>query len=584
MSRQNLDGFAVPLADEHQGEYVPEGAQRLRWLTGFSGSAGLAVVLRERAAIFVDGRYILQTEVEVDGNQFERCHIGTQKPENWIARHLEPGMVFGYDSWLHTPDGVTRLRTACERAGGRLEACAANPIDAIWSDQPPPPCTPVVNHDLEFAGIASEDKRRAVAAKLDDAEACILSAPDSIAWLLNVRGGDVPYAPVPLSFAILHQDGRVDWFVDPRKVSPDLKRHLGTDVAPRPPDEFASAIDAMAGGRKIRADPETSPAWIFDRVAAAGGTVARGADPCALPKACKNTVELEGARAAHVRDGVALSRFLAWLARAAPLGSVTELGAAETLAGFRQGSEHYRGASFPTISGAGPNGAIVHYHVSEETNRELEIGSLYLIDSGGQYLDGTTDVTRTVAVGPPDDDQRRCFTAVLKGHIALARARFPKGTTGSQLDALARLPLWRIGLDYDHGTGHGVGSYLLVHEGPQRIAKTANSVALKPGMIISNEPGYYRTGAFGIRIENLVCVIPRKGDTDAGEDKDMLGFETLTLAPIDRTLVDGDALTAEEIAWLDAYHARVRETLAPRLDTQTIAWLTESTAPIRAGP
>ena len=579
LKRQGLDGFVIPLSDEHQGEYVPERAQRLRWLTGFSGSAGLVVVLGESAAIFVDGRYTLQAKTEVDGTLFARHHSGTQTPEDWIGGHLGAAMTLGYDAWLHTPNAVKRLREACAKAGGNLQACAANPIDAVWSDQPPPPRAPVVGYGLEFAGVSAEEKRRSVAANLDGASACVLSAPDSIAWLLNVRGGDVPYSPLPLSFAILRADGCVDWFIDPHKTSSELVRHVGSDVNLRPVDELATAIDAAAAGKNlIRVDPATSPSWIFDRVAAAGGAIARGPDPCALPKSCKNPVELEGARAAHVRDGAALTRFLAWLSREAPDGRVDELSAAEALAGFREANELYQGPSFPTISGAGPNGAIVHYRVSERTSRRLENGSLYLVDSGGQYLDGTTDVTRTVAVGAPNEEQRRCFTAVLKGHIALARAGFPEGTTGSQLDVLARLPLWRIGLDYDHGTGHGVGSYLSVHEGPQRIAKTANGVALRPGMIISNEPGYYKSGAFGIRIENLVSVVARAAEP--GTEHGSLGFETLTLAPIDRALIDADSLSDSETAWLNGYHRRVCESLFPLVDADTAAWLARATEPI----
>ncbi len=575
LASSGLDGFVVPLADEHQGEYVPEGSRRLQWLTGFSGSAGLAVVLRERAAIFIDGRYTLQAESQVDGACFERHNSADHSPQAWIGANLAAGESLGYDPWLHTRDGVGRLRAACEKAGGRLEACAQNPVDAVWHDRPPPPKAPIVPHPLRFAGLASAEKRSRVGADLEGA--CVLSAPDSIAWLLNVRGGDVPYTPLPLSFAIFFADGRVDWFVDEDKTTPALAGHLGADVRLRPPAEFPAALEALAG-RPIRADPVATPAWVFDCIAGAGGVAAPGPDPCALPKACKNPVELAGSRAAHVRDGVALSRFLHWLPSAAGGGGVDEIGAAEKLAELRRDNDLYQGPSFPTISGAGANGAIVHYRVSEATNRRLAPGTLYLVDSGGQYLDGTTDVTRTVAIGPPGDEQRRCFSAVLKGHIALAASRFPEGTTGSQLDALARQALWRLGLDYDHGTGHGVGSYLGVHEGPQRISKAANGIGLRPGMIVSNEPGYYKTGAFGIRIENLVCVAAV--EAPAGAERTLLGFETLTLAPIDRDLIAPEDLSADEIAWLDDYHRQVRETLTPHLDTPTAAWLAEVTRPI----
>ena len=581
LARRELTGFVVPRADPHHSEDLPRGAERLAWLTGFSGSAGVAVVLAEHAAIFIDGRYTLQVRSQVDGAAFEYRHLIDEPPHDWVARNLEAGDRLGYDPWLHTPDGLARYRTACKKAGAELVACDDNPLDAVWQDQPPPPIAPVVAHEPQFAGASAADKRALVAAALvaADAGACILSTPDSLAWLLNLRGGDVPYSPFPLGFLVADQTGRVELFIDRRKLAPELGRHLGNDVSVRDPAELGDALDALAAaGKPVLADPSSTSAWVFDRVTAAGGEMLRAADPCALPKARKNQAELDGSRVAHRRDGASLTRFLRWFAETAPGGALTEIGAAEHLDALRAENQHFRGLSFPTIAGAGPNGAIVHYRASEATNRRIEPGALFLVDSGGQYLDATTDVTRTIAVGAPSDDQRRHFTAVLKGHIAIATTRFPAGTSGSQLDALARHALWQMGLDYDHGTGHGVGSYLGVHEGPQRISKAPNTVALEPGMIVSNEPGYYKTDAYGIRIENLVCVV--EAPDIEGAERPMLGFETLTRAPIDRALIDAALLTEAETAWLDAYHAEVCEQLTPLVDAETAAWLAQVTRPI----
>ncbi|HEU0156574.1 MAG TPA: aminopeptidase family protein P, partial [Stellaceae bacterium] len=440
---------------------------------------------------------------------------------------------------------------------------------------------PVVPHDERFAGESAQSKRIRIGRALAEAGAvaAVLTMPESIAWLLNIRGGDVPHTPLPLSFAILRADGAVTLFIDRRKLAPGLDRHLGNAVTVMPPEALGPSLDALAAeGGRVQADPATAAAWIFNRLEAAQAKVLQAADPCLLPKACKNEVEVDGTRAAHRRDGAALTRFLAWLAREAPKEGLSEIVASDRLEAFRREGEYFRDLSFPTISGAGSNGAIVHYRAMPETEKRLECGTLYLLDSGAQYLDGTTDVTRTVAIGEPSDEMRDRFTRVLKGHIALALARFPKGTTGTQLDAFARYGLWQKGLDYDHGTGHGVGSYLGVHEGPQRISKAASTQPLLPGMIVSNEPGYYKTGAYGIRIENLVLVEP----TDGEAEREMLGFETLTLAPIDRSLVVPDLLDRDEIAWLDAYHRRVRETLTPLVDPSTAAWLAEATQPIGA--
>jgi Xaa-Pro aminopeptidase len=580
LARRGVHGFLVPRADEHQGEYVPARARRLSWLTGFTGSAGLAVVLPETAAVFVDGRYTLQAEAEVDGALFVRRHLVEQPAADWIGANLKAGQILAYDPWLHTVGEVDRFRAAAERAGGRLQAVDGNPIDAAWTEQPPPPLAPVVPHELRFAGTSAEEKRRLLAANLvrDQVDTAVITMPDSIAWLLNIRGGDVPHSPLPLSFALLHGDGGVELFIDRRKLVPAVGAHLGNGVTLRDPAEFGPALDRLgAAQRRVQVDPQTAPAWVFERLGSAGATPRRASDPCVLPKACKNAVELDGTRAAHRRDGAALTRFLAWLAREAPKGGLREIAASDRLEAFRREGENFRDLSFDTISGAGANGAIVHYRASPKTEKPLQPGTLYLVDSGAQYLDGTTDVTRTVAIGAPSAEMRDRFTRVLKGHIALALSRFPKGTTGSQLDALARHSLWDAGLDFDHGTGHGVGSYLGVHEGPHRISKMPNMQALLPGMIVSDEPGYYKTGAYGIRIENLVVVTPV---TVAGAERELLGFETLTLAPIDRALVEPALMGGAELDWLDAYHARVHREIAPLVDAETRAWLETATAPI----
>jgi Xaa-Pro aminopeptidase len=581
LRRLGVHGFLVPRADEHQNEYVPLCAQRLAWLTGFTGSAGLAAVLPAAAAIFVDGRYTLQAEAEVDGALYARRHLTEQPASEWIAATLKPGEVLAYDPRLHTLGEVERFRAAAGKAGGSLKPLLANPLDAVWLDRPPPPLAPVVPHALDFAGESAEKKREALARRLSDerVDAAVLTAPDSIAWLLNIRGGDVPHTPLPLSFAILGRDATVDLFIDPRKLMPGVREHLGNAVRLHPPEGFAAALRQLgAERRRVQADAASAAAWVFDTLAAAGAELDRAADPCQLPKACKNAVELDGTRRAHRRDGAALTRFLAWLADAARSGTLGEIAASDRLEAFRRAGEHFCDLSFPTISGAGANGAIVHYRASAASERRLEPGTLYLVDSGAQYLDGTTDVTRTVAIGTPSAEMRDRFTRVLKGHIALATCRFPKGTTGSQLDALARRALWEAGLDYDHGTGHGVGSYLAVHEGPQRISKLPNSQPLLPGMIVSDEPGYYKAGAYGIRIENLVLVTPIEGP---GE-RPFLGFETLTLAPIDRALIEPALLDAAEIAWLDTYHARVAAELSPLADEATRRWLAAATRPLAA--
>ncbi len=578
---RNLSGFIVPLADEYQSEYLPWCSQRLAWLTGFTGSAGLAIVLADAAAAWSDGRYTLQLRDQVDQDLFELCHTTDSPPDAWMTRRLKAGDRLGYDPWLHHLSAIAQWRQACEKSGAELVAITDNPVDAAWRDRPPPPLAPVVAHELRYAGAASADKRAEAAREIaaSGAAAAVLTLPESVAWLLNVRGGDVPHTPLPLSMALLHRDGRVDWFVDERKLAPDLSAHLGESVTVRPPPEFAPALVQLGReGAHVLADPATAAAAVFDVLERAGARVVRGPDPCLLPKACKNAVELQGTRAAHRRDGRALTRFLCWLAGKAPEGGLDEMSAAAELQRLRRENELIQDLSFTTISAAGPNAALPHYRVNAKSNRRIESGQIYLVDSGAQYLDGTTDVTRTVAIGAPSAEMRDRNTRVLKGHIALATARFPHGTSGQQLDALARRALWDAGLDYDHGTGHGVGSYLGVHEGPQRIAKAGSAVALKPGMIVSNEPGYYLTGAYGIRIENLVAVTALT--PLPGAERPQLGFETLTLAPIDRALVEPKLMTADEIAWLDAYHARVRSEIAPLVDAETASWLADVTRPL----
>ncbi|MFP3943292.1 MAG: aminopeptidase P family protein [Alphaproteobacteria bacterium] len=578
LAEQGWDGFIVPRADEHQGEYVPPHAERLAWLTGFTGSAGAAVVLKDQAAIFVDGRYTLQVRDQVDTEIFEPLDIIETPVEDWLARTLQPGQVLAYDPWLHTPAGVEKLEKACAKAGAECVAAEENPLDAVWTDQPEPPRAEVRPHGQEFAGESSESKRERIAKTLAEGktDAALLTLPDSIAWLYNIRGGDVPHTPLPLSFSLLHRDGHGELFIHPDKVTNAVRNHLGNQVTLRRPEELVRALEALGkAGASVRLDPQTAPARLRDVLERAGAKLVKERDPCLLPKACKNETEREGARAAHRRDGAAVSRFLAWLAREAPKGELDEIAAAKQLESFRAETGELEEISFDTISGAGPNGAIVHYRVSTATSRKLEPGTLYLVDSGAQYRDGTTDITRTVAVGEPTEEMRERFTRVLMGHIDLARAVFPEGTAGVQLDTLARQALWQAGLDYDHGTGHGVGAYLGVHEGPQNLSKRLIDVALKPGMICSNEPGYYKTGEYGIRIENLVLVT--EPETPPGGERPMMGFETLTLAPIDLTLVKADLLSPEQREWLNAYHARVREELADRVDAETAEWLKEAT-------
>ena len=588
LKRRQLDGFVVPISDEHMSEYVGAYAQRLAWLTGFGGSAGSAVVLANEAAVFVDGRYTLQVREQVDGRLFDYQSTLETSIAEWLAAHAPEGAQIGFDPWLHGKPWVDACNSALATKGAKMVPVDGNPIDAVWNDQPAPSLAPAMVHGNEYAGQSSEAKRSQVAEWLTarGLDAAVVSALDGVAWLLNLRGEDVERTPVALSFVLAHADGTAELFIAGEKVTPELQAHLGNAVTIRERDEFVPQLRALAG-KKVAVDPERSVAAVFDALAGAGATVCAMTDPTVLAKAVKNPVEQAGQRAAQARDGAAIARFLHWLSLEAHKGELDELSAAAKLRGFRDETGLLRDLSFDTISAAGPHAASPHYKVDESSNIPIAPNSVYLVDSGGQYLDGTTDITRTVWTGPgqPMPEHKDRFTRVLKGHIALARAVFPKGTVGAQLDTLARMHLWQAGVDYAHGTGHGVGSFLSVHEGPQRIAKASGGQAgtgqaLLAGMILSNEPGYYKAGEFGIRIENLVLVEPR---AIAGAEGDYFGFETLTFAPIDATLVDLALLTQDEIDWWNAYHAQVQAILAPQLDGAALAWLKTACAPLSGG-
>ena len=579
LAKRNLSGLILPRADRHQNEYVPPSEERLAWLTGFTGSAGMALVLADQAVLFVDGRYTLQAAKEA-GSVFTVEHLADTTPETWIGKKLPAGAKLGYDPWLHTAEAVERLSRACTNAGATLVPTEPNPVDAIWLDRPLPPLGPVVLHDLKYAGVATPEKLAKVRADIGElrADALVVSDPHAVAWTFNIRGSDVAHTPLPIAFAIVPKEGRPSLYIDSAKLSNAVRHKLEESAEVREPAAFITDLTALGAAKQtVRLDNATAADALSRLVNDAGGKAIRGADPIALMKAVKNPVETAGARAAHVRDGAAVTRFLAWLDREAPGGKLTEIGAVEALESFRRDTGLLKDVSFPSISGAGSDGAIVHYRVTRGTDRPIKPNELFLIDSGGQYEDGTTDITRTVAVGIPTQEMRERFTLVLKGHIAIARAVFPEGIAGSQLDPFARQALWAHGLDFDHGTGHGVGSYLSVHEGPARISKLGN-VALKRGMILSNEPGYYKTGAYGIRIENLVLVV--EGQQVAGAEKPLNAFETLTLVPIDRRLIETKLLDANERSWLDGYHARVAQTLAPLIDDQTRRWLDTATRPL----
>jgi Xaa-Pro aminopeptidase len=578
LKRRGLDGFVVPRADRQQNEYLPASEERLAWLTGFTGSAGLCVVLAERAALFADGRYTVQAAAQIDPAIFSIEHLVESPPGPWLEQHLKAGGKLGYDPWLHTGESAEKLRQACANAGATLVAVDGNPIDALWSDRPAPPAGQVSLRDIKLAGESASDKLKRIRAEMGKlrADMLVVSDPQNVAWAFNIRGADVAHTPLPLAFALIPRAGRPALYVDERKLDNDVRHALEEFTDLRAPDSLAHDLGQLKD-KTVRLDQASAADALSRLVADHGGKPARGADPITLMKSVKNYAEIAGSRAAHKRDGVAMVRFLAWLEREAPSGQLTEIDAVAALESFRRDTGALKDISFPTIAGSGPNGAIVHYRVTQASNRTIGSNELFLVDSGAQYEDGTTDVTRTVVVGAGTDEMRDRFTRVLKGHIAIATAVFPEGTSGAQLDPLARTALWQAGLDFDHGTGHGVGSYLSVHEGPARISKLGH-VALRRGMILSNEPGYYKTAAYGIRIENLLLVIA--APPPEGAEKPLFGFETLTLAPIDRRLIDTRMLTGKQRSWIDSYHARVAEVLGPLLDAPTRAWLDAATRPL----
>ena len=574
MSEAGFDAFLVPRADAHQGEYVAPCDERLSWLTGFTGSAGFSAVLRDEAGVFIDGRYRVQVKDQI-ASDFTPVHWPETKLGPWLADKLPSGAKVGFDPWLHTVTEVRTLTSVLDKAGVDL-APVGNLVDAIWDDRPDRPKAPLLVHSVEVAGETSLQKRTRLSQELakQGRDAVVLTLPDSICWLLNVRGSDIPRNPLAQGFAVLHSSGQMQFFTN-ATADESVIAHLGDDVSLQPYEALSSYLVTLSG--TIQVDPATGPEAIRALLAAqAGVTVAEAADPCVLPKARKTDAEIAATREAHLRDGAAMVEFLKWFDESAPSGGLTEIDAARSLEGFRRATNALHDISFDTISGAGPNAAICHYRVTEGSNRAILPGELYLIDSGGQYLDGTTDITRTIIVGAPTDEHRACFTRVLQGMIAISQARFPRGLAGRDLDALARAPLWRAGLDYDHGTGHGVGVFLSVHEGPQRISRISE-VPLEPGMILSNEPGYYREGAFGIRIENLIVV---REAAKLGDERDQLDFETLTYAPIDLRLVDSDILSKSERDWLNEYHRQVRDKLEPRLSDDAKDWLKAATRPI----
>jgi Xaa-Pro aminopeptidase len=578
LTAQGLDGFIIPRADEHQGEYVPAHMARLAWLTGFTGSAGNAIVLADKAALIVDGRYTIQSAEQTDTAVITPTKLEEMPLERWIETNLPAGGKLGYDPWLHTVDGVAKLEKAVAAAGGTLIALKANPIDALWSDRPAPPAAPVKAHRADFAGESTASKLARIQEALAKAkvDALVVSDPHALAWTFNIRGGDVEHTPLPLGYAIVPREGRPTVFLAPEKVTNEAGDAIGAVGEIAAPAKLQTQLEALGAAKaKVRLDSATAASALATLIAKAGGTPDAGADPIALMKARKNEAELKGAREAHLRDGAAIVRYLAWLSREAPKGGLTEIDAVTALEAERMKTGLLKDVSFTTIAGAGPNAALPHYRVSEASNRKIEPGIL-LVDSGGQYEDGTTDITRTMAVGEPTEEMRDRYTRVLKGHLAISRVVFVKGTSGAQLDALARLPLWQAGLDFDHGTGHGVGSYLSVHEGPQRLSKLGTT-PLEPGMILSNEPGYYKQGEYGIRIENLIVVEER---VIPGGDRTIYGFETITWAPYERALIDLKLLDADEIAWIDAYHAKVWSKLAPLVEGEAKAWLEKACLPL----
>ncbi|NIY72477.1 aminopeptidase P family protein [Marivivens donghaensis] len=571
MQTEGLDGFIVPRSDMFQGETVADCDDRLAWLTGFSGSAGYAIILADQAGVFVDGRYRLQVREQV-----EDCYTPIDWPEvtlrDWLEQNAA-GKIIGFDAWLHPVNEIKTLRD--NKADVELRA-VDNLVDKIWTDRPAPPAAKFFAQPEEFAGESAASKRTRLAEGLREAgtTAAVITLPDSIAWLLNIRGEDVSHTPAPHAFAILHDTGRCDLFAREGKAD-EIMDHLGEDVAVLPFEGFEAALLQLSS--PVLIDANSCPQIVAEALAGAEVETFEGRDPCVLPKALKNATELAGMQAAHDRDAIAMCRFLAWF-EANSTSGITEIDVVKTLEGFRRDTNALRDISFDTISGAGPNGAVIHYRVTEETNRTLGTGELIVVDSGAQYQDGTTDITRTLAIGEAGADERHCYTQVLRGMVAVSRARFPVGVNGGHLDALARQFLWAEGMDYDHGTGHGVGAYLGVHEGPCGISRRAAQIPLQPGMVLSNEPGYYRNGAFGIRVENLIFVANVEGGIDA--HRNLLGFETLTYVPFERKLIDKALLSKEEVAWIDAYHAKVLDKVGPHLDLPTRGWLSAACAPL----
>jgi len=578
LAEAGIDGFIVPRADAHQGEYVAPHDERLQWLTGFTGSAGFCIVLPQVAGVFIDGRYRTQVKGQVDLAHFTPVPWPDVKPGPWLRQMLPDGGRVGFDPWLHTAKEVAEIGAALEGSGIALMP-ERNLIDLVWHDQPAPPAGPVEVHPDGLAGETSTAKRARLAAGLAAAgqQAAVITLPDSIAWLLNIRGSDVARNPVVHAFAILHANGHLTLFIAPEKLSDAVRAHLGPDVTLRPVSAFAPALRSLHG--PVRVDRATAPLQVSRELEEAQVAVVWGEDPCLLPKARKNATEIAGTAEAHLRDGAAMVEFLAWLDAETPKGGLTEIGVVTALEGFRRATNALREISFETICGSGPNGAIMHYRVTKDSDRALRDGEIVVIDSGGQYVDGTTDITRTIAIGAVAPEARACFTRVLQGMIAISRLRWPVGLAGRDLDALARYPLWLAGQDFNHGTGHGVGVYLSVHEGPQRLSRLSE-VPLEPGMILSNEPGYYREGAFGIRIENLVVVQDAPALPGGDAERRMLDFRTLTFVPIDRRLIDAEVLSAAERDWLNAYHAEVRAKIGPRVSDGAREWLLSATEPL----
>ncbi|WP_299796465.1 aminopeptidase P family protein [uncultured Shewanella sp.] len=580
MAKANLDAFIIPRADEYLGEYVPERNERMQWISNFTGSAGMVIVLKESAVIFVDGRYTVQVKQQVDGTLFEYLSLTDNPQIEWLSDKLKSDARVGYDSRLHPLSWQKSAESKLAKAQIQLVSVDENPIDLHWQNRPAASTSPVVLFDDKSAGKTSLQKRLEIGAAVAKAGAdtALITSLDSFCWLLNIRGNDVPCLPIVLGTALLHANGDMELFTDLSKLPAGIDEHVGTGVTFSDEATLKTALNKLAG-RKLLADPNSANAWSQLTAEQAGAQLIAGLDPVSLPKAQKNESELAGLRACHVRDGVAVSRFLAWLDREVSAGNFYDEGVlADKLETFRLEDELYREPSFDTISAVGGNAAMCHYNHNNGTPATMTNNSIYLVDSGAQYLDGTTDVTRTLAIGQVSDEQKKMVTLVLKGHIALDQARFPRGTTGQQLDAFARQYLWQHGFDYDHGTGHGVGHFLSVHEGPQRVAKNSNDVALLPGMVISNEPGYYRADEFGIRLENLVAVRPC--EALAGAEREIFEFEALTMIPMDTRLIDKTLLSDAEINWFNDYHTQVFDTLSPFMQGEELDWLANATKAI----